>query len=305
MSAPCTPRLRPDATEPARPHGLLPAWGIAELPRTARFTPRNVLRTIGPGIIGLGIAIGSGEWLLGPCDRRALRAGAAVGHDRLGAPAGVPQHRDGALHDVHGRAGHRRVHADEARARFLVGGVRAPDVSADRMARMGARERDGERGADPRPHPVGGRRSARQARRLRHVRRLRGNPRRRPEGRAEPRVRDVDPDGRGLRLPAGHRSDDGVGRVVAGDRRRLRVVRRAAVGRRLVSARRVRRLLGARRHVERVHDELDARQGLRHGRHGRLHPGRRRRARRALTAGERLRRRSTSRWRDGIPGFDI
>jgi hypothetical protein len=51
---------------PASPHGLLPPWGVAELPAAPTFTFRNVLRTIGPGIIGLGIAIGSGEWLLGP-----------------------------------------------------------------------------------------------------------------------------------------------------------------------------------------------------------------------------------------------
>ena len=51
---------------PASPHGLLPPWGVAELPAPPTFTFRNVLRTIGPGIIGLGIAIGSGEWLLGP-----------------------------------------------------------------------------------------------------------------------------------------------------------------------------------------------------------------------------------------------
>lgn len=52
--------------DPARQHGLLPAWGVAELPAPPPFSPRNVLRTVGPGIIGLGIAIGSGEWLLGP-----------------------------------------------------------------------------------------------------------------------------------------------------------------------------------------------------------------------------------------------
>ena len=36
------------------------------MPAPPTFTRRNVLRTIGPGIIGLGAAIGSGEWLLGP-----------------------------------------------------------------------------------------------------------------------------------------------------------------------------------------------------------------------------------------------
>jgi hypothetical protein len=49
-----------------RPHGRLPPWGVADLPAPPAFTAHNVARTIGPGIIGLGIAIGSGEWLLGP-----------------------------------------------------------------------------------------------------------------------------------------------------------------------------------------------------------------------------------------------
>jgi hypothetical protein len=49
-----------------RPHGLLPPWGRAELPVPPPFTFRNALRTVGPGVIGLGIAIGSGEWLIGP-----------------------------------------------------------------------------------------------------------------------------------------------------------------------------------------------------------------------------------------------
>ena len=47
-------------------HGALPAWGTAPLPAPPAFTMRNILRMIGPGIIGLGLAIGSGEWLLGP-----------------------------------------------------------------------------------------------------------------------------------------------------------------------------------------------------------------------------------------------
>ena len=47
-------------------HGLLPPWGRAPLPAPPAFTPRNVVRTIGPGVIALGVAIGSGEWLLGP-----------------------------------------------------------------------------------------------------------------------------------------------------------------------------------------------------------------------------------------------
>jgi len=47
-------------------HGRLPRWGVAPLPEAPAFTGRNVLRTVGPGVIGLGVAIGGGEWLLGP-----------------------------------------------------------------------------------------------------------------------------------------------------------------------------------------------------------------------------------------------
>lgn len=51
--------------EAATAQGLLPL-GTAALPAPPPFTPRHVLRTIGPGVIGLGVAVGSGEWLLGP-----------------------------------------------------------------------------------------------------------------------------------------------------------------------------------------------------------------------------------------------
>lgn len=59
-----------------RPHGLLPEWGRAGLPPAPAFTARNALRTVGPGVIGLGIAIGSGEWLIGPAV--ILKYGAAL-----------------------------------------------------------------------------------------------------------------------------------------------------------------------------------------------------------------------------------
>ncbi len=61
-----TTRAASTPTEPVRPHGLLPPWGVAPLPAPPVFTLRNVLATIGPGVIGLGVAVGSGEWLLGP-----------------------------------------------------------------------------------------------------------------------------------------------------------------------------------------------------------------------------------------------
>jgi hypothetical protein len=48
------------------PHGRLPPWDVRDLPAPPVFTARNALRTVGPGVIGLGIALGSGEWLIGP-----------------------------------------------------------------------------------------------------------------------------------------------------------------------------------------------------------------------------------------------
>ena len=57
-------------------HGHLPAWDVRELPAPPVFTARNALRTVGPGVIGLGIAIGSGEWLIGPAV--ILKHGAAL-----------------------------------------------------------------------------------------------------------------------------------------------------------------------------------------------------------------------------------
>lgn len=53
-------------THDARPAGALPDWGRAALPAPAPFTLANILKNVGPGVIGLGLAIGSGEWLLGP-----------------------------------------------------------------------------------------------------------------------------------------------------------------------------------------------------------------------------------------------
>lgn len=51
---------------PATDPGCLPAWGEAEIPAPPPYNIRNALRLIGPGAIALGMAIGSGEWLLGP-----------------------------------------------------------------------------------------------------------------------------------------------------------------------------------------------------------------------------------------------
>lgn len=46
--------------------GTLPAWNVGELPDPPQFGVLRALRMIGPGVILVGAAIGSGEWLLGP-----------------------------------------------------------------------------------------------------------------------------------------------------------------------------------------------------------------------------------------------
>lgn len=59
------------AAEPGLPlsgrdHGCLPDWQAGDLPEPAPLTPRNILRTIGPGAILLAASIGGGEWIVGP-----------------------------------------------------------------------------------------------------------------------------------------------------------------------------------------------------------------------------------------------
>jgi len=46
--------------------GIGPPLTVADLPAPPPMTWRNVLRIIGPSAIVLGVAIGSGEWLIGP-----------------------------------------------------------------------------------------------------------------------------------------------------------------------------------------------------------------------------------------------
>jgi len=55
-----------NTSPPLESHSGLDPWRLAELPEPPR--PRGVewLRTVGPGVIALGVSIGSGEFLLGP-----------------------------------------------------------------------------------------------------------------------------------------------------------------------------------------------------------------------------------------------
>jgi hypothetical protein len=44
----------------------LPPWRTGDLPAPLPFSPRNLLRTIGPGAIMAATSVGGGEWLVGP-----------------------------------------------------------------------------------------------------------------------------------------------------------------------------------------------------------------------------------------------
>jgi hypothetical protein len=55
-----------ESPPPATPFGSLPPWGEDDLPEPLPFSPRNVMKTIGPGAILLAASIGGGEWLVGP-----------------------------------------------------------------------------------------------------------------------------------------------------------------------------------------------------------------------------------------------
>ena len=56
--------------------GKMPDWGRADLPAPPPFTLKNAWAIIGPGIIALSMAIGSGEWLFGPA--AGVQYGAAI-----------------------------------------------------------------------------------------------------------------------------------------------------------------------------------------------------------------------------------
>ena len=56
--------------------GRMPDWGRADLPAPPAFNLKNVLATIGPGTIALSMAIGSGEWLVGPA--AAVKYGSTI-----------------------------------------------------------------------------------------------------------------------------------------------------------------------------------------------------------------------------------
>src|SRR5687768_13508236 len=47
-------------------HPDMPSWTMGELPDAPRFTWRNWIGLIGPGLLMGGASIGGGEWLLGP-----------------------------------------------------------------------------------------------------------------------------------------------------------------------------------------------------------------------------------------------
>jgi hypothetical protein len=59
-------RERAGADELPPGHGRLPPWDVADLPAPPPFSPRNVIKVIGPGALMAATSIGGGEWLVGP-----------------------------------------------------------------------------------------------------------------------------------------------------------------------------------------------------------------------------------------------
>jgi hypothetical protein len=56
--------------------GRMPDWSRADLPAPPTFNLKNVLAIVGPGTIALSMAIGSGEWLMGPS--ASVKYGASI-----------------------------------------------------------------------------------------------------------------------------------------------------------------------------------------------------------------------------------
>jgi hypothetical protein len=59
-----TPYAAPSTAQAG--HRGMPPWSVGELPAPPRFTWRNWVGLIGPGLLMGGASIGGGEWLLGP-----------------------------------------------------------------------------------------------------------------------------------------------------------------------------------------------------------------------------------------------
>lgn len=100
---------RASTVSASRDHGALPDWGHADLPAPAPFTPGNVARAIGPGIIGLGLAIGGGQVLVfgvGSLAGMALTAALTLQFVPAGTATGgwaVANMQAEAIAAVHGR----------------------------------------------------------------------------------------------------------------------------------------------------------------------------------------------------------
>ena len=262
--------------------GPVDARGVARAP-----TPTGLgwLQAVGPGVIVLGVSIGGGEFLLGPGGLRAARPVAALGGRHRRVPPDRVQHRADALHAGHRRAGVHRLHAHApvvqawawvyAILYFLQVGW--PASAGDRGWRHLLPRRCGDCRA-------GGCRRRSTASASAHFCRAWPILIRRPAHRADARDPELDPH-RARSLAA-----SSCWRCGSSRRRRGRAAlvgfagydcaaARSTSSRRdgLVPAGRARRVFRCRRRQQHRAVQLGARQRLRHGRPGRLHPRRGRR----------------------------
>ena len=97
---------------------VCPIGKVADLPAPPPYRFSRAFRTVlGPGIIALGGSIGSGEWLLGLGNHRAVRRTTPLDRDsRYPAPI-LHQYRGNSLHNLHRRADVQRLYALQSRGR--------------------------------------------------------------------------------------------------------------------------------------------------------------------------------------------
>lgn len=66
MTANAEPATKTDFVPPHPGTKVMPRWDAGELPEPPKFTAKNWIMLLGPGLVMGGAAIGGGEWLTGP-----------------------------------------------------------------------------------------------------------------------------------------------------------------------------------------------------------------------------------------------
>src|SRR3972149_2793542 len=142
------------STEPSRGrHGATSRLGNGQSPRAAAGAVAERPPGDRPGRRPAGGLRGRGGMAARPRRHRALRDRDPADHHRLGRAPGAPEHRDGALHALRGRADLHGVHADRPGPGVLGMGLRVAPLPSDRLARLGPGRGHGRERPLPGPAP--------------------------------------------------------------------------------------------------------------------------------------------------------